>query len=313
MSGSRARIRMLAEVGDTAADRSAYFARHSRTFSLAARLFPAEAARDVSAVYAFCRFTDDLVDARPDLPPDALRQDLGLWRSMARASFDGGDVSGFALLDEAMDTARRADVGFEPVDELIRGVEMDLDSARRYADIPDVEQYGDRVAGTVGRWLTGLFGARDAETLRAASRLGIGMQWTNILRDVGEDLERGRLYLPQDHLDAHDVDEAALRAVIREGAPLPAGVPSLLESLMQRADAHYRAAWHGIPALPPWAQRPVAVAARLYQGIHDAIRANGYDTLSRRAVVSGVRKGWRAAGALVGLPRLRRQAARGLQ
>jgi phytoene synthase len=136
------------------------------------------------------------------------------------------------------------------------------------------------------------------------------MQLTNILRDVGEDLRAGRLYLPLDRLDRHGVDRDLLEAKAREGSPMFPGYRRLLEELMAQADADYDAAFQAIPALPGFFQRPVAVAARAYQGIHQEIRKNGYDNLTRRASTSPLRKAWLAIGALLQLSLLKRNRGR---
>jgi hypothetical protein len=108
------------------------------------------------------------------------------------------------------------------------------------------------------------------------------MQLTNILRDVGEDWDAGRLYLPRALLARHGLDGADI-ASMRAGAPILRGYRALVEEVIAVADGAYDAAFRAIPALPPFARRPIAVAAHVYRGIHDAIRANGYDNLTRRA------------------------------
>jgi phytoene synthase len=134
--------------------------------------------------------------------------------------------------------------------------------------------------------------------------MGHAMQLTNILRDVGEDWRRGRLYLPLDLLARHGVESEEIHALSERGV-VPDGWPEAMEELMGVADRHYRAAFQAIPLLPTWYRRPVAVAARVYRGIQDEIRRNGYDNGSLRAHTSflgKLRLGW------AGLRDLRRAA-----
>jgi phytoene synthase len=268
--------RMVEEEGD---DR--YFAHHSKSFSLAARLFPAPARKSVASVYAYCRFTDDLVDGREHEDPGVLRRELDAWAALSRAAYDGEDES-VALLNRAIGEMARRGVPFRYAEELIEGVRMDLD-APRYETMADLRVYSYRVASVVGGWITELFGVHDPWVLERAAALGHAMQLTNILRDVGEDLRMGRLYLPADLLDAHGLDREALERMERGEAPISGGYRALIEELMEVAERDYSAAFEALPALPPFFQRPVAVAAAVYRGIHNALRANDYDNLGRRA------------------------------
>lgn len=283
----------------------AYFARHGTSFRFASRLFPPDARDVVSGVYAFCRFTDDLVDHREELPPQARGELLDAWLALAREAYETGR-SGVALLDEVMGDAARAGVPFRYPAELVEGVRMDL-SPVEYADAASLRTYSYRVASVVGLWLTERFGVREAWVLERAAAMGHAMQLTNILRDVGEDLHRGRLYLPMDRMAAHGVDRGALEQAARNGSSLPVGYPGLVEELLRCAEHDYQEAFPAIAALPDFFQRPVAVAAHVYRGIHSIIRKNGYDNLGRRAYTSLPRKGVLAWGALLALRRVRRE------
>ena len=288
--------------------RLSYFARHARTFRFAARLFPRDALEKVAGVYAFCRFTDDLVDEAEGVAADVLESRLDAWLRLARTAY-GNERSGIPFLDEVMGTARRHQVPFDYVEDLVKGVRMDV-RPLTFETLEALRVYSYRVASVVGGWLTELFGVRDPWVLDRAFALGHAMQLTNILRDVGEDLEAGRLYLPLDHLNRHGVDRDLLEAKAREGSPMFPGYRRLLEDLMAQADADYTAAFQAIPALPEFFQRSVAVAARAYQGIHQEIRRNGYDNLTRRAGTSPLRKALLAAGALLELSLLKKNTER---
>jgi 15-cis-phytoene synthase len=282
----------------------AYFARHGTSFRFASRLFPPDARDVVSGVYAFCRFTDDLVDHREDLPPAEREALLDAWLELAREAYETGR-SGVLLLDQVMGDAARAGVPFRYPTELVEGVRMDL-SPVEYADAASLRIYSYHVASVVGLWLTERFGIRDPWVLDRAAAMGHAMQLTNILRDVGEDLHRGRLYLPLDRLAAHGVDRGELEHAARSGAPLPGGYPGLVEELLRYAEHDYQEAFPAIAALPDFFQRPVAVAAHVYRGIHTVIRKNGYDNLGRRAFTSLPRKGVLAGEALLALRKARR-------
>lgn len=282
---------------------TASFSRHARSFRFASRLFPPEPGRLVAGVYAFCRFTDDLVDQAPDPDPAHLRARLDVWQALVRQAWERADT-GIPLLDEVMGETARRGVGPVYAEELIRGVAMDLDPVE-YPTMESLRIYSYRVASVVGLWLTELFGTQTPSVLRRAEAMGHAMQLTNILRDVGEDWHRGRLYLPRDRMVAHGVTPHALSDAMVSGR-LPAGWVPLMEELMAVADADYDRAFEAIPALPRFFQRPVAVAARVYQGIHAELRANGHDNLTRRAWTRFPTKVRLGAGALVGLRRARR-------
>lgn len=282
------RLAREAEPLSSGSSRLAYFGYHGRTFRFASRLFPTEALDSVAGVYAFCRFTDDLVDEAEGVSRGTLAQRLDLWSELALEAYRFS-ATGIPLLDQVMGEMRSSEVPFHYVEALLEGVRMDLDP-RRYASLEELRTYSYRVASSVGGWLTELFGIHDPEVLARAFAMGHAMQMTNILRDVGEDLYAGRVYLPSDRMALHGVDEELLLAMARHKAPLFPGYRNLLEDLMMEAEAEYERAFAGIPALPLFFQGPVAIAARAYQGIHGEIRRNGYDNLTRRARTSATRK-----------------------
>ena len=299
LSGSRA----LAD----AADWRSYFAEHGRTFRLAARLFPPEARDRVAAVYAFCRLTDDLVDQQADLSPEVRHRLLDAWRDAAWEAYDHGHT-GIPLLDVAMGDMAAHDVPFRYAADLIAGARMDLGSVA-FQTTDDLRLYTYRVASVVGLWLTELFGVHDAAVLDRAAAMGHAMQLTNILRDVGEDLARGRLYLPASLLHARGLTPAVLDALRRTDTPIPSAYAGVCEELMELAERQYAYAFEALPALPGFFRRPVAVAARAYAGIHDAVRRNGYDNLRRRAYTSLPQKVMLGAQGLRDLYAARQQRA----
>lgn len=281
-----------------------YFGRHGTSFRFASRLLPAGPRDVVAGVYAFCRFTDDLVDRREELPVEEREALLDAWLALAHRAWQTG-ASGVPLLDAVLGDAAREGVPFRYAEELVEGVRMDL-RPRIYPDLAALRKYSYRVASVVGLWLAERFGTRDPWVLERAEAMGHAMQLTNILRDVGEDLRGGRLYLPLDRMAAHGVHREALEAAARGTGPLPPGHAALTEELLTRAEEDYREAFPAIAALPDFFQRPVAVAARVYEGIHREIRRTGYDNLRRRAFTNLPRKGILAVSALGELRRARR-------
>lgn len=286
-----------------------YFGRNSKSFRFASLLFPAGPRADVTGVYAFCRFTDDLVDESTESVEGA-RARLAAWRHLARESYEGRPV-GVPLADVVMGRAREMGVPFHYVDELLTGVGMDLEPSE-FATVSELKRYTYRVASVVGGWITELFGLRDEEILSRAFALGHAMQLTNILRDVGDDWRMGRLYLPRDAMDRFGVGREDVGRIARTGVADDRWI-DLTEHLMRVAEEHYRLAEEALPSLPGFYRRPVAVAARVYQGIHDAIRRNDYDNGTRRAYTGLATKvrlgiaGLRAGGVgriEVGLPRV---------
>jgi phytoene synthase len=194
----------------------------------------------------------------------------------------------------------RRDVPFTYAQDLIRGMRTDALGAR-FETLGRLSVYCHDVASVVGLWLTELFGVHDEWTLGRAGGLGVAMQLTNIARDVGEDWDRGRMYLPQSMLRRHGVTEQVIGELRHGDAPVPEGYAALLEELMTVADAGYAEASEAIGNLPAFFRPSVAVASRVYRGIHDAIRANGYDSIRRRAVASDVTRATLARAALAAL------------
>lgn len=275
-----------------------YLSHHGRSFWMAAQLIPQPQRAQVAGVYAFCRYTDDLVD-HATCPLPELMCVVDEWETLARAAYNGCRTD-VPLLDAVIGTMPRQGVPFAYVEGLMRGMRADVVGAR-FATFDHLERYCHNVASVVGLWLTELFGVHDQWTLDRADRLGVAMQLTNIMRDVGEDWDRGRLYLPQSLLDAHGVSDRLIAELRHGRAPIPSSFAAVLEALMGEADKRYADASEAIANLPAFFRPSVAVASRVYAGIHDAIRANGYDSLRRRAVPSDAAKLSLARAALDGM------------
>ena len=263
-----------------------FFWANSRSFSFASLAFPPRQRRLVGLVYAFCRITDDIVDEGHGDAEEVHRR-LQDWLHEARNAYYGhSDASDW--LNELMQTSRAHGVPFSIVEELVRGVERDLNPPS-FAAVEDLKDYCYGVASTVGLWLCHLNDVRDEWMLDRAAALGRAMQITNIIRDVGEDLGRGRLYLPADVLQRHGLTAESLR-VARERGEVPFSYDAVMKEMTQLADREYTLAWEAIPHLPRGFSTPTAVAADIYRGIQTVVARNAYDNLTRRARTSIVKK-----------------------
>ena len=274
----------------------AYFAHHSRSFRFAARFMPRAERERLARVYAYCRYTDDLVDQAGGASLDVVEARLDHWLELSRRAY-AGCATGVPLLDAVMRDMRADGVPFTYAAELIEGMRMDLHH-EPFATQEALRLYTYRVAGVIGRWLTELFGVDDPAVLARAESLGHALQLTNIMRDVGEDFARGRVYLPRDVMAAHGVDDAMLEALCTGRRAMTDAFRALAETVLGSAEEQYDEAIAAIPRLPVFFARPVGVAAYVYRGIHDEIRRSDYDTVRRRVHTSLRRKVWLGARGL---------------
>ena len=272
-----------------------YMARHSRSFRFATALMRGAERERLVRVYAWCRFTDDLVDRAHSSSQAAAHLDH--WLGLSRAAYDGC-ASGVELVDQVMMDMSERSIPFMYAEELAEGMRSDLEFSP-FADAAALDVYTYRVAGVVGQWLTELHGVRDPWMLERAAALGRAMQLTNILRDVGEDWDRGRVYLPVACLDRHRISLHELGAMRRGERPVSRAYRDLLEELMCAATVQYQLAREAIPCLPATFRRSVAVAAAVYEGILRAIRRNDYDNFNRRAMTTTAGKVALATSALL--------------
>jgi phytoene synthase len=254
---------------------------HGKTFHVMARVLGPERGNAIAALYGFARVADDLVDEpAPGDTPEAIRQKLTAMQGELRRAVAGESHSPrFAALGE---TVRRYGIPLQPFDDLVAGVAMDLEPTR-YRTFADLELYCYRVAGTVGLMITPVAGYEPGSAaLEHAKTLGTAMQLTNILRDVGEDLDRGRVYLPEEDLARFGVSEADLRA-----RRVDARFRDLMEFQIARAERLYHDGLRLIPLLTSRRGRAAfEFAVEAYSGILGKIRAAGYDVFHGRAHLS---------------------------
>jgi phytoene synthase len=243
---------------------------------------PRERRRAITALYAFCREVDDVVDECSD--PAVARMKLAWWRNELTAAYHGTPQHPVArALGEVAPRFRLAE---GQLDEIIRGMEMDLDP-RRYPTFEALRLYCHRVAGVVGLLSAEIFGYQDRRTLDYAADLGLAFQLTNIIRDVGEDARRDRVYLPLDELQRFGVSIEDIERG-RETGPFR----RLMEFQIERALGYYRDAFAKLPAQDRRAQRAGIIMAAIYRTLLEEIRRDGCRVLTHRTSLTPVRKLW---------------------
>ena len=250
---------------------------HSKSFYVSTELLPPAKRQAIRALYAFCRTSDDIVDqAAAGSAPHALAHWVNLVHHRATPHDN-------PVLIAWHDTVARYNISQELIDELLAGIAMDL-TVTRYATFADLWMYCYRVASVVGLISMQIIGHVE-EAVDYAVKLGVALQLTNILRDIGEDAGRGRIYIPQEDLVAFGVDEAEIFAHQRSPR-----FKALMRFQSARAHALYEESWPGIGLLNPDSSLAIAAAATIYRGILDSIHQHDYDVFTKRAFVPFLRK-----------------------
>lgn len=256
----------------------------AKSFYFASRFLPGEKRRAIFALYDYCRHADNLVDARGDRPAELVRRDLALLGAEVRAMHAGEapeDPRWLALHD----TLSRYEIPLEPLLDLLDGVAMDLEAVE-IQDFGTLHHYCKLVAGGVGLMLGPILGASPESFREAGVRLGVAMQLTNVLRDVGEDLDNGRVYLPAEELGRFGLDRAALET--RRVSP---EFRRMMEFQIARARRYFSDGGRVVPLFPTDGSRlTVRLLQQTYAGILDAIERLDYDVFRARAYVSSPRK-----------------------
>jgi phytoene synthase len=250
---------------------------HGRTFYFASHLLPPDKRAAAYAVYALCRISDDTVDRNNSME---VQEELAKVRATIHAAYEGAATADDLLL-AFQDTIHRYAIPQRCFDELIEGMYMDL-SINSYETFDELYQYCYRVAGVVGLIMLKIFGSSSPAAEERAVELGVAMQLTNILRDIREDYERGRVYLPREELRRFGVSDDGLRNGIVDDK-----FKALMAFQISRARDYYQQSSAGISMIADRRSRLVVCAMKdIYGAILQAIEMNKWDVFSVRARVS---------------------------
>jgi 15-cis-phytoene synthase len=261
-------------------------AKSGSSFYYAFRFLPPERRAAITAFYAFCREVDDVVDEVQD--PSVAAHKLAWWRKEVASAFAG--APNHPVMHALMPHAPAHGIEARHLAAVIDGCEMDLQQSR-YLDFAGLARYCHLVAGVVGEVAANIFGREDPRTVDYAHKLGLAMQLTNIIRDVGDDARRGRIYLPVDELKRFDVKAAE---ILQREAPW--GYSERFSALMkfqaERAHRLYDEAFALLPAVDRRAQRPGLAMAQIYRTLLREIEADGFAVLHQRVALTPLRKVW---------------------
>ena len=240
----------------------------------------------ITAFYAFCREVDDVVDETSDSGVAAAK--LAWWRQEVQAAFAGRPSH--PVTQALMPLAAQFEIESRHLLAVIEGCQIDLQQTR-FLDYAGLQHYCHLVAGVVGEVASGIFGRTDERTVQYAHRLGLAMQLTNIIRDVGDDARRGRIYLPVSELQQFDV---RAQEILKRDAPW--GYSERFEALMrfqaERAHRLYDEALALLPEADRRAQRPGLMMANIYRTLLREIEADGFRVLHQRTSLTPLRKLW---------------------
>lgn len=264
-------------------------ARSGSSFYYAFLFLPPKKRAAITAFYAFCREVDDVVDDAIDLSVAGAK--LAWWQKEVTAAFDGSPTH--PVTQALMPLAQDFDIDRRHLDAVIQGCRIDLEQ-NRFLDFSALENYCHLVAGVVGEVACNIFGRETTDTIQYAHRLGLAMQLTNIIRDVGDDARRGRIYLPISELQQFEVKAHEL--LLRQS---PWGYSDRFMALMrfqaQRAHQLFDEAFALLPQVDRARQRPGLMMANIYRSLLREIEAGGFQVLHQRTSLTPLRKLWIAA------------------
>ena len=247
---------------------------------------PPEKRRAITALYAFCREVDDVVDECTE--ESVARMKLAWWRKEIASVYneEQGKEPSHPVAKALVPVIKTINLSASQLIEIIDGMEMDL-NCNRYPDFIALQLYCHHVAGVVGQLSAEIFGYKDIKTLEYAHNLGLAFQLTNIIRDVGEDARRGRIYLPEDELAKFGVSsEDILHS--RESD----NFRKLMEFQIERAEYYYTKAFAALPAEDRRNQRPGFIMAAIYRALLDEIKEDGCQVMRQRVSLTPIRKLW---------------------
>ena len=257
-------------------------AQSGSSFYYSFRFLPPDRRRAITALYAFCREVDDVADEVSDV--NIARAKLGWWRAELASLFQGHPQH--PVTKALLPATKSFGVDQNRLNEIIDGMEMDL-TRHRYNDFESLKLYCHRVAGVVGQLSAGIFGYTQPATLDYAENLGLAFQLTNIIRDIGEDSRRDRIYLPQDEL---------VKFGVSSGDILAARYSQAFQQLMlfqtERAKSLYDTAFGALSPEDRRPQRPGLIMAAIYRTLLDEIERDGFRVLTQRISLTPMRKLW---------------------
>jgi 15-cis-phytoene synthase len=257
-------------------------ARSGSSFYYAFLFLPPPRRAAITAFYAFCREVDDVVDEAQDVGVAATK--LAWWRREVASSFDG--TPSHPVMRALMPLTKDYDIRAEHLNAVIDGCQMDLEQSR-YLDYASLARYCHLVAGVVGEVAASIFGRTEAATVTYAHRLGLAMQLTNIIRDVGDDARRGRIYLPVAELKQFDVKA---QEVLNRG--YSERFTALMKFQAERAHRCYDEAFAALPDADRVAQKPGLMMANIYRALLREIEADDFQVLHQRTSLTPLRKLW---------------------
>ena len=257
-------------------------AQSGSSFYYSFMFLPPERRRAITALYAFCREVDDAVDEPADA--QVARAKLEWWRREVAQLYAGN--AQHPVTKALVPAIGPFNIQQQQLGAIMDGMEMDL-AQTRYPDFESLRTYCHRVAGVVGVLAASIFGYRNSRTLEYAENLGLAFQLTNIIRDVGEDARKGRIYLPADEMQRFGVSAAQIL-----DAQHTEGFSRLIEFQAQRVKSCYAEALAALPAEDRRAQRPGLVMAAIYRTLLEELRRDGYQVLTRRTALTPIRKLW---------------------
>ena len=245
---------------------------------------PSERRRAITALYAFCREVDDVVDECGDA--QLARTKLAWWRLEVGKLLDG--KPDHPVMKALLPFTNKFQISTEHLNEIIDGMEMDL-TQTRYLDFPGLERYCYHVAGAVGLLAAGIFGYTNPRTLEYARNLGTAFQLTNIIRDVGEDARKNRIYLPMDELKKFEVPAADILQS-RDSD----NFQRLMRFQAERARSFYEKAFAALPDVDRKSQRAGLIMAAIYRATLEEVERDGFKVLTQRTSLTPLRKLWLA-------------------